>query len=127
MLGIIKKAKAGYEQGRFNTSPYFSKRYNAGDLAAGRIDYIDLSKNPYGKYLPFNEITVTNLTNQKLEVYLDDFNKLIPPNSIINLTDHKFRNIQIKNIDAVDNDEIIEIVFKKSINIKEILDNILGD
>ena len=86
MLGILNKAKVGYEQGRYNTSPYFSKRYDAGDLAAGEIDNIDLSKNPYGKYLPFNEITITNLSNQKLEVYLDDFTKLIPPNSIINLT-----------------------------------------
>lgn len=126
MLGIIKKAKAGYEQGRFNTSPYFSKRYNAGDLTAGGIDNIDLSHNPYAKYLPFNEITVTNLSNQKLEVYLDDFGKLIPPNSIINITDNKFRNIQIKNIDTLNNDNIVEIIFKKSINIQEILDNLLG-
>lgn len=127
MLGILNKAKAGYEQGRYTTSPYFSRRYNAGDLKAGEIDNIDLSKNPYGKYLPFNEITVTNLSNQKLEVYLDDFTKLIPPNSIINLTDHKFRNIQIKNIDALDNDNTVEIVFKRSINIKEIIDSIFGD
>ena len=118
--------KRGFEEGRYATSNYFRKLYNIGELGANAIDVIDLTKQPYAKYLPFNEIIITNLSNQTLEVRVGEFPKLIPPNAVIKVDKEKFRKIEVRNLDNIANDGLIEVAFRRKLDIEELIKVILG-
>ena len=85
-----------------------------------------MTKQPYAKYLPFNEIIITNLSNQTLEVRVGEFPKLIPPNAVIKVDKEKFRKIEVRNLDNIANDGLIEVAFRRKLDIEELIKVILG-
>lgn len=110
--------------GRYVESPPFRYVLNAGDLPAGAIyskDYED-AEDEEAKYLPFNLMTISNFSNQKLEVMIgDSITKVVSPLSVQVIEVDAIYRWRVKNIDTVNNNDIIEIILEKRLTERELL------
>jgi hypothetical protein len=113
--------------GRYAESPPFRYVLNAGDLPAGAIyskDYED-AEDEEAKYLPFNLMTISNFSAQKLEVHIgDSITKVVFPLSVQVIEVDAIYRWRVKNIDIVDNDDMIEIILEKRLTERELLKRI---
>ena len=57
----------------------FSKLYQVDvpALAVDEVFFVDLEKMPYGKYLPFNFVMVTNNSEQRIRLIINDSVRII--------------------------------------------------
>lgn len=110
--------------GRYAESPPFRYILNAGELAAGAIyskDY-ESAEDEEAKYLPFNLMTVSNFSNQKLEITIaDSITKVVFPLSVQVIEVDAIYRWRVKNIDIVDNDDMIEIILEKRLTERTLL------
>lgn len=102
--------------GRYAESPPFRYVLGTGDLKAGAIyskDY-ESAEDEEAKYLPFNLMTISNFSAQKLEVHIgDSITKVVFPLSVQVIEVDAIYRWRVKNIDTVANDDMIEIILEK--------------
>lgn len=113
--------------GRYVESPPFRYVLGTGDLPAGAVyskDY-ESAEDEEAKYLPFNLMTVSNFSNRKLEVMIgDSITKVVFPMSVQVIEVDAIYRWRIKNIDTLDNDDMIEIILEKRLTERELLKRI---
>jgi hypothetical protein len=112
------------EIGRYPESPPFRYVLEAGDLTVGGIYSKDYENTdcPEKKYAPFNLMTITNFSMQKLTVYIGDhIVKSVPPSAVVTLEVDAIWRWRIENNDTADNSDLIEIIVEKKLTEREIL------
>jgi hypothetical protein len=119
-----KEVKEMALQSKYVTSPAF--RWRITSLGAGATYDLDLTDNDTKDdsnkkpkdFVPFNQITVMNLSSRDLELTLNgEFSILVPASAVRVWTDYEFWQVAIKNLDsanAIDGD--VEIIIEKVIS-----------
>lgn len=106
----------------FIESPIFTEEIAAAALAAGASHSVTFEEtDDEAKYLPYNHLVITNLSQQNLRMeYLPDRGKLVPAGSIIEINKRGIRSVTITNLGSVANDAIIEIMLYRAPSVDEI-------
>lgn len=110
------------EVGRYTESPPF--RYIISSLNPGEIysKTYESAEDPEKKYLPFNLMTISNFSAQKLEVHIGDtIVKTVYPSSTMTIEVDAIYRWRVKNVDSVAIDDFVEVILEKRLTERELL------
>nr|WP_319376641.1 hypothetical protein [uncultured Methanoregula sp.] len=105
-------------------SPPFRYLIGAGSLAAnGVFTPGSLETTDKQVFVPFNTLTIKNLSSNLLEVtYLNDLATLVPAGTVVEIQEPGIVTFSIKNLDATTaNDKQIEIIIQRVVRPEHIM------
>jgi len=112
--------------GRYLESPPFRYEVPTGLAAGGSYSKAyEKAEDPEKKYLPFNLMTISNFSNQKIKVEIGDtITKTIFPSSELTIEVDAIYRWRITNVDSVATDDIVEVILEKRLTERELLKRI---
>ena len=111
----------GREPGRYIESPDFV--FEISPLANNAYYIINLEKEPYKKYLPFNYLEIYNPDSIELKLEANDRNikRTIPAGVVVTYEFPAIYDITIKNESGIDGTKQIIVTVKKLLTERELL------